>query len=80
MQGATGTVLPPLTVGRFGCFSNRVACLTPGTQANDLEHARRLGATECSFGVPWTAMLADYQGAHIGGYLRAAGKRRRHCP
>jgi hypothetical protein len=22
-------------------------------------------------GVPWTAMLADYQGAHIGGYLRA---------
>jgi hypothetical protein len=53
MQGATGTVLPPLTVGRFGCVSNRVACLTPGTQANDLEHARRLGATECSF---WCAV------------------------
>jgi hypothetical protein len=28
------------------------------------------------FGVPWTAMLADYQGAHIGGYRTPAQDRR----
>lgn len=50
-------------------FSNRVACLTPGTQANDLEHARRLGATECSF---WCAV-----DGHAGQLPRRAYRRLR---
>ncbi len=57
----------PTSRGRSGCFSNRVACLTPGTQANDLEHTRRLGATECSF---WCAV-----DGHAGRLPRCAYRR-----